>query len=279
LPEIKPATDYRQPFTEMGLKFAGRTDSRGARFLRGAPVARGLQPHTAASAGAIYLGAAAVIGVLCLFVALFRHPLGANERIGFWPIFAALPVVLARLAEQNSTSVALSIALGVLVLATLWHFGAQFLGRRAGDAIVLCLLTFQFFFLARYGGSLLPSAAPLSLPALPLAQKINLVLQLVLPILLLLWSARPAAPAGYESRAPSRVTRFLKKRRMPWRIAGLLLMALVLMVTFFSSRLGFGAASTPANTFSIFRPPLLFGFWLVLDCLYFGGRALWQRVH
>lgn len=219
------------------------------------------------------------IFALCLLVAIFRHALGANARAGFWPVFGTLPIVLARLAQQSPVSSALWLAVGVLIAGALWHLGALLLNRRTPDAIFLALLAFQFFFLARFCGSLLPFAAPLVLSGLVLAQKINGVLQVVLLVVLAAWSTRPAASPGYENSAPSRVTRFLKKRRMPSRIAGVLIMALTIIATLASSRLVFGEANIFTNIFPALQPPIIFGVWLALDGFYFLGRALWQRVH
>jgi hypothetical protein len=260
----------------MGLKFAGRTESRGARFLHGTPArvrSRGASTHL--QTRPTLAGVAGLLGVLCLLVAALRHVLGASARTGFWSVFAVLPVVAMRLAHRAAPEAALWLAGAVLVIGALWYLASRFLARRAPDAFLAALLAFQLFFVLRLGGAQLPSAGTLSFAALSLSQKIVLVLQLILIALLVAWSTRPVRTSGYESSAPSRVTGFLKKRRLPSRIAGAFLAAFAIIATVISARLGFGDASTPV----LLRPPLLFVVWLALDGLYVIGRTLWQRVH
>jgi hypothetical protein len=184
-----------------------------------------------------------------------------------------------RLAHRASFETAFWLMGGVLVFGGLWYFAAQAIGRRALDAFLLALLAFELFFILRYGGSLLPTAGPLSFGALTLPQKLNVFLQLALLVVVFFWSTRPAHATGYETSAPSRVTSFLKKRRMPSRIAGVLLAALAILATVLSARLGFSAADLELPAPAFLLPPLLFVIWLALDGLYLIGRTLWQRVH
>lgn len=258
----------------MGLKFAGRTPSRGSRFLRGAPGVRG--PHTGPVffSTSSFLALALLLGVLCLAVALLRSSLGAPQA-AFWPVLFSLPVIALRLCHQATPDAALWLAGGVLAGATLWHIAARLLNRRAPDALLLAVLAFQAFFVARYAGTFLPPAGPLSISALSLPQKINAGLQLLLLLLAALWSTHPLASAGYESSAPSRVMSFLKKRRMPLRIAGALMVAFAIIATYAISEIGFQESST----LPVFQPPLIFALYLALDGCYFVGRALWQRIH
>ena len=254
----------------MGLKFAGRTESRGARFLRGNASTR----HMVTTEGAVFASAAAGLGVLCLLVALLRQMLGAPQ-IGFWQVFWTLPLICSRLASLFPPETALWLMGGVLLFGALWYGGAYLLGRRAPDALLFGLLAFQFFFVARFFGSLLPPAAPLQISALAFPQKINALLQIALLMVGLLWSTRPPENPGYGSSAPSRVTGFLKRRRMPLRLAGVLIMALAIAASVCSGLFSFDVESAP----DLLRPPVLFAIWLALDGFYLLGRALWQRVY
>jgi hypothetical protein len=211
----------------------------------------------------------------CLGTAFFRHILGAAESVGFWSVLGILPIVAMRLAHRAAPEVAFWLAGGVLVLGALWQLTARFVARRAPDALLAALLGFQIFFVLRFGGSLLPSAGTLSFTGLALAQKITFFLQTLLFVLLIVWSARPSERHDYTSSAPSRVTGFLKKRRLPARIGGALLIVIAFGTTVFSVCCTAESASTPL----LLAPPLLFIVWLALDGLYVIGRTLWQRVH
>lgn len=213
--------------------------------------------------------------MLCLLVALFRSQLGAPAGATFWTTFVTLPIVVARLAYQNPPETSFLVAGGVLLVGAVWCFLAPVVRRRPLDAILLALLAFQFFFVARYANSLLTPAGSLSFGALSLPQKINLISQLALAGLLLFWSIQLPYASGYESSAPSRVTGFLKKRRLPSRIAGILLAAVAISLTVITARMAFSNESTPF----LLQPPLLFGIWIALDGLYLIGRAFWQRIH
>jgi hypothetical protein len=261
----------------MGLKFAGRTDSRGARFLHGSARRRkSTLPGAGPSFEGIAFGTIAAIVLLCVLVAALRHILGASERLAFWPAFLTFPVVLARLAGHSATSTSLTFSTVVLLLAGVWHFGAKFVGRRSVDAILTALAAFELFFFFRYINFLLPSAGPLSFGALALPQKINLILQVMAAMVALcLAAATPLPTSGYGDSAPSRVTSFLRRRRLPWRVAGVLLMALVCAGVIASGLLAFDATDAP----EVLQAPAIFTVWLALDGLYFVGRAMWQRVH
>jgi hypothetical protein len=261
----------------MGLKFAGRTESRGGRFLHGtARRHRSTLPGAAPSLATFISGAAVVLLLACVLSAVFREALGANPRLAFWPALMTLPVVLCRVAGQSSAAFSYAVAGGVLLVAGLWHLIAMFTGRRTHDAILAALLAFQTFFVFRYLNTLLPPAGPLSVGALSLPQKINLGLEsLLLLLALVAVGARPRPnTTGYAS-APSRVTGFLRRRRLPWRIAGVLLMALTVFFTWFTSAPG----EYQGSAFVLLRMPALFAVWIALDGLYLIGRALWQRVH
>jgi hypothetical protein len=219
-------------------------------------------------------GAAGVLLVLCLLIAALRHLLGASAHSGFWSVFGVLPVIAMRLAHRAAPEAALQLASVVFIIGVIWYYASYFLARRGLDAFLAALLAFQLFFVLRYGGALLPTAGSLSFAALSLPQKIVLIVQLVLVAMLCAASTRPARSSGYENSAPSRVTSFLKKRRLPSRIAGAFLAACAIFATVLSARLGFESSSA-----FVLPPLLLFVFWLALDGLYLIGRTLWQRVH
>ena len=86
------------------------------------------------------------------------------------------------------------------------------------------------------------------------------------------WMLRPTRPTPFSSSAPSRITSFLKKRRMRSRIVGAILMALAIVAIFGVAYLAF--ARTKDGIQPIFALPVV----LVADTIYFGGRKLWQRL-
>jgi len=109
---------------------------------------------------------------------------------------------------------------------------------------------------------------------LSLAQRINTVLGLV-AALALLWLWGSGARNSSSVSAPSRVVGFLRKRRLPARVLGVLLMvlafagsiaaALVTMGTHFK-----GSMATLSPLYAILA-------WVLLDLLYLYGRGLWRR--
>lgn len=263
------------------MKFAGRTDSRGARFLHGR--ARNGARGRDRLAG-VLIAAAVAVGVLCLLVAFSRSLLGAPPTVGFWPTFFALPLAMARLAHRAAFESGLLMAGGVLVLAALWKLCASFFVRRALDPVFCGLLVFQLFLVCRFGGALLPAAGPLTWQALALGQKINVALAaLVFALLLVAWCGR-VAPVGNSASAPSRITGFLKKRRMPLRIAGVVLMFIAAVATFLVGARLFdllpaGAPLTTRSAPSEMEPAWFLVGFVLADIVYAFGYRFWRRVH
>jgi hypothetical protein len=262
----------------IALKFSGRTDSRGARLLKrsyGRSLGSGSTP-TAASGLALMLACACV--VLWLLATALRHALGAPQSAGFISILLTPFIVAARWSAHISASAGWWLAVGVLLLGALWYFAAPFLKRRGGDAVFAALLTLEFFWLLRWYNSRLSVAGAPTWSDLSHAQQASLTLG-VLVLLCLLGAVLllPAARPSYENSAPSRVTSFIQKRRLPSRIAGAVLMALA------TGCVAFTAFQLEANVtqkifFGLLSAPLLFGFWIVLDVVYFVGRKMWRRL-
>ena len=254
----------------IGLKFAGRTDSRGARILHGN---RGSKSGGAANASAALLLFALVAGVLLLLIAVFRHALGAPTSAGFWTIFLTPLLVAARFVGQLPPSAAHWLALGVLLLCIPLCALSFFLNCKIPDAIFSAVLAFQLFFVARVFNSFLPRAGAPTWAGLSLAQKLNLALGILLLLSIwLAWVFRPKPPTPYGNSAPSRITRFLKKRRLPSRIFGAILISLAIIAILYVSFLAFWHASTLVTPLRA-----IFAF-LVCDVVYFIGKRFWMRL-
>lgn len=179
---------------------------------------------------------------------------------------------MAGQATVNAALTVTAIALGVFVV---WNLLARFLERRAPDSVFLALLVFQLFFLFRYLNTFLPSAGPFNLAGLSPPQKMTAILQVATLVFAALWFSRINSTAP-EHSAPSRVMGFLRRRRMPARILGLICMAVAIGATYWT------ATNPPAEILSTPHwqsPPLIFGLWLACDAFYLAGRALWMRVH
>lgn len=267
------------------MKFSGRTDSRGARLLKRPYGARGGHSPLASY---VALMVAVLLGVLLLIVAAFRHVLGAPESAGFVPILLTPLIVAARLAGEYRPESAWLLALGALVLGTLWRFVAPFLNRRAPDAILLALIAFQLFWLAYWGNSLLPRAGLPSWSILSLPQQLNMVFGVLLLLALIAaWILRPATGTSYDRSAPSRITGFLKKRRLRSRLGGAALMLLAAIIIFTVALIAFVDTSTPGAASSGISAapqdapvsgPMALMIFLVADVIYAVGRKLWQRL-
>ena len=141
------------------------------------------------------------------------------------------------------------------------------------DAIFSAVLAFEFFFVARVFNSFLPRAGAPTWATLSLAQKLNILLGvLCITALWLAWGFKPKAPTPYQSSAPSRITRFLKKRRLPSRILGGVLMALAVVLIVLSAHSAFWDSSTLVTPL---RAIFLF---LVCDVVYYIGKRFWRRL-
>ncbi len=221
---------------------------------------------------------ALAFALLWLGAAALRHTLGAPAGAGFVSILLTPFIVAARWSSHFPASVGWWLAMGVLLLGTLWHFAAPFLKRRGSDAVFAALLTLEIFWLLRWYNSSLSGAGAPTWSGLSHAQQASLALGVLLcasllgAILLL-----PAPRANYENAAPSRVTGFMKKRRLPSRIAGAVLMALVLALVAMTT-LQLHEGVTNPIFFGLLSAPLLFVFWTVLDAIYFVGRKMWRRL-
>jgi hypothetical protein len=112
---------------------------------------------------------------------------------------------------------------------------------------------------------------------LSIAQRINTIFGLAaLAALIWLWGS--GARNSSHVSAPSRVVGFLRRRRMPARVLGLLLMvlafalcigaALITMGTHFKGSAGALLSLSPL--YAIFS-------WILFDALYLYGRGLWRR--
>ena len=254
----------------IGLKFAGRTDSRGGRILHGN---RGSKSGGAANASAALLLFAVIAGVLLLLVAAFRVMLGAPVSAGFWTILFTPFLVAARLAGQLPPIAAAWLAAGVLLICVPLCAVSLLVNRKMPDAIFSAALAFQLFFVARVLNSFLPRAGAPSWAGLSLAQKLNLALGVLLLLSIwLAWVFRPKSPTPYSNSAPSRITKFLKKRRLPSRILGAILMSLAIIAILYLSVLAFWQASTPVTPL---RAIMAF---LVCDAIYFIGKRFWLRL-
>jgi hypothetical protein len=221
---------------------------------------------------------AGACAVLWLLAAALRHVLGAPQSAGFISTLLTPPIVAARWLSHVPASAGWWLALGVLLLGALWHFAAPFLKRRGGDAVFSALLAMELFWLLRWYNTRLSAAGAPSWDDLSHAQQICLVLG-VLVIVFLIGAALllPATRASYENSAPTRVTSFMKKRRLPSRIAGLVLMMLAIGVIAFTA-FQLEAGVTHEVFFGLLSAPLLFIFWIVLDAIYYLGRRMWRRL-
>lgn len=111
---------------------------------------------------------------------------------------------------------------------------------------------------------------------LPLASRWNVVFSLIaLCALVVLWGLQPAASA---ISAPGRITDFLQKRRLPKRLAGLLMMVttvagilLSLWLTFYPAWGFVRQITLPLSVTAIL--------WIILDFYYWRGRKSWKKMH
>jgi hypothetical protein len=221
---------------------------------------------------------AGACAVLWLLVAALRHVLGAPQSAGFVSTLLTPFIVAARWLSHVPASAGWWLALGVLLLGALWHFAAPFLKRRGGDALLAALLALEIFWLLRWQNTRLSPAGAPSWNDLSHAQQASLVLG-VLVFVCLIGAALllPATRASYENSAPTRVTSFMKKRRLPSRITGLLLMVLAVGAVVFTA-FQLEAGVTHKVFFGLLSAPLLFIFWIVLDAIYYLGRKMWRRL-
>jgi len=216
---------------------------------------------------------ALVAGVLLLLVAAFRHMLGAPASASFWTIFFTPVLVAARFAGQSASSVAFWLAGGVLLLCGLLCVLSIAINRRLPDVVFSVILAWQLFFLARVSNSFLSPAGAPTWMALSLAQKMNLVLGVLwLLAVWLAWAFRPKPPTPYGNSAPSRITKFLRKRRLPSRILGAIFMALAIIAILYVSFLAFWQGST------LLTPLRAIFAFLVCDAIYFAGKKFWLRL-
>ena len=262
----------------IALKFSGRTDSRGARLLKKSYARAPRSGSTPTAASAVALLLALACGALWLLAGTLKAVLGAPPGAGFVSILLTPFLVAARWAAQLPAGFGWWLALGVLLLGALWHFTAPFLQRRGGDAVFASLIALEVFWFLRWQNSRLAPAGAPAWSQLSLAQQASLALGVLLMLsLLAAWLLLPATRASYENSAPSRVTSFIKKRRLPSRIVGLVLMALAIGVVVWTA---FGLRENVARTvlFGLFSAPLLFGFWIALDAVYCVGRKMWRRL-
>ena len=212
-------------------------------------------------------------GALLLLVAAFRFSLGAPVNTGFWKIFLTPVLVAARFAGQSSPFAAFWLAGGAILACALLCVLAILLNRRMPDVIFNALLAFQLFFVARVLNTFLSPAGAPTWPMLSTAQKLNLVTGLLLLIAVwLAWAMRPKPATPYQSSAPSRITKFLKKRRLPSRVLGAILMAFAVACILFTSHLAFWQGSAQLTPF---RAILAF---VVCDAIYFSGKKFWLRL-
>lgn len=212
-------------------------------------------------------------GVLLLLVAAFRFALGAPASAGFWTIFFTPLLVAARFAGQSPPEVAFWSAGGVLVLTSLLCVVAILTNRRLPDVILNAMLAFQLFFVARFANTFLTPTGTPEWTALSLAQQLNFVLGVLLLLACwLAWTMRPKPSTPYQSSAPSRITRFLRKRRLPSRILGTVLMALAVIAVSIIARFAFWQAST------VITPIDAIIAFIVCDGLYLAGKKLWLRL-
>jgi len=238
--------------------------------LHGAPGAR---RSAAPGASEGFLIFALVAGTLLLFVALFRYALGAPASAGFWTIFLTPLLVAARFAGQSAPVSALWLATGALILCAPLCVLAVVQNRKMPDALFSAALAFQLFFFARVFNSFLSSAGAPTWAALSRPQKINLVMGvLLLGALWLAWIFKPKPPTPYESSAPSRIKKFLRKRRLPSRILGGALMAFAIIAILLSARAAFWGGST------LLSPTRAVWVFLVCDAIYFAGKKFWRRL-
>jgi hypothetical protein len=262
----------------IALKFSGRTDSRGARLLKKSYGRAPGSGSTPAAGRNIALCLALACAVLWLLTAALRHVLGAPQSAGFIPILLTPMLVAARWAAQVPAGFGWWLALGVLLPGALWHFTAPLLKRRSGDAVFAALLALELFWLLRWYNSRLPSAGAPLWNDLSRAQQASLALGVLLIVFLLAaWLLSPDTRAGYGSSAPSRITSFMRKRRLPSRIAGVVLMTLAIALIGFTI-LQLEADAARAVFFGLLSAPLLFVFWVVLDAAYLVGRKMWRRL-
>lgn len=90
--------------------------------------------------------------------------------------------------------------------------------------------------------------------------------------LLATWALKPLHSKPYENSAPSRITGFLRKRRLPSRILGVVLMVLSAAIIGETARRFFFAEG------DITMPALALTIFVLADALYLSGRRLWQRL-
>ena len=129
------------------------------------------------------------------------------------------------------------------------------------------------FFAARVGNSFLSPAGAPTWDALSLAQKLNLSLGvLALLAIWLAWVFRPKPPTPYGNSAPSRITKFLRKRRLPSRIVGAILMSLAIIAILYLSFLAFWQANILVTPL---RAVLAF---VICDAIYLAGKRFWMRL-
>lgn len=141
------------------------------------------------------------------------------------------------------------------------------------DVIFNAVLAWQLFFLARVANSFLSPAGAPTWDMLSVAQKLNLVLGVLLLLAVwLAWAMRAKPATPYGSSAPSRITRFLRKRRLPSRILGTILMAFAIIVILLVSRMAFWEGST------LITPIRAMVAFIVCDAIYITGKKLWLRL-
>ena len=108
------------------------------------------------------------------------------------------------------------------------------------------------------------------------AQRINTVLGLAaLAALLWLWGAGPRNSTHVS--APSRVVGFLRRRRLPARVLGLLLMLIAVALSIGATLLTMGNHFKGHGTLPTLSPLYAIGAWILLDMLYLYARGLWRR--